>query len=59
MPVAPSGTGSAPFVAVLAAEGMELIGDSTDDAFHRFFAFGGGDGDDGDEVLVLRSGVCD
>ena len=50
---------AAPFVAVLAAEGVELIGNPSDDAFDRLVAFGGGDGDDGDEVFVLHVGVCE
>lgn len=48
-----------PFVAVLAAEGVELIGDSTDDAFDCFLAFGRGDGDDRDMVFVLHLAVRD
>ena len=48
-----------PPVAVLAAEGMELIGQATDDAFDALLAFGRGDGDDGDEVFALRVGVGD
>ena len=46
-----------PFVAILAAEGVELIGDSTDDAFDRFMAFGRGDGNDGDMVFMLHLAV--
>ena len=46
-----------PFVAVLAAESVELVSDSTDDAFDRFLAFGRGDGDDGDMVFVLHLSV--
>ena len=47
----------APFLAVLAAEGVELIGDSADDAFERLLAFGRGNGDDGDEIFALHFGV--
>ena len=59
MPIAPSGLETAPFVAVPAAEGVQLVGDPTDDAFDRLLAFGRGDGDDGDEVFVLHFGVRD
>ena len=51
--------GLSPFVAVLAAEGVELVRDSTDDASDRFLAFCRGDGDDGDMVFVLHLGVRD
>ncbi len=57
MLIAPSRTWALPFVAVLAAEGVELIGDSTDDAFDRFLAFGCGDGDDRDVLFVLHLAV--
>lgn len=40
MLIAPLRTGLSPFVAVLAAEGVKLIGNSTDDAFDCFLAFG-------------------
>lgn len=50
---------SSPFVAVLAGEGVELVGEAADDAFDAFLAFGGGDGDDGDEVFVVHVGIGD
>lgn len=49
----------APFVAVLAAEGVELIGDPTHHAFDRLLTFGRGDGDDGNVVFVLHLAVRD
>ena len=55
--IARSRSGVAPFVAVLAAEGVELVGDSTDDAFDRLLAFGRGDGDDWNVVFVFQSAV--
>ena len=57
MLIAASGIRAPPFVAVLAAEGVELIGDSTDDACDRFLAFGCGDGDDRDVLFVLQLAV--
>lgn len=54
---APLRTGASPFVAVLTAEGVELIRDSTDDAFNCFLAFSCGDGDDRDVLFVLHLAV--
>lgn len=54
-----AGKSSSPLVTVLAAEGVELVGDAADNAFDAFLAFGGGDGGDGDEGFALHVGVGD
>ena len=50
-------SGMSPFVAVLAAEGVELVGYSTDDAFDGLLAFLLGYGDHRDVIFVLQSAV--